>query len=88
VIASELVTNAVVDGQSPIELTVEHRDGLVTIAVSNGDPDVSEPRFEALDGGGYGASSLYVVASLADQCGVRATDTGKVVWANVRTSEA
>jgi anti-sigma regulatory factor (Ser/Thr protein kinase) len=82
-IASELVANAVKHGSAPIELRLDHGDGVVTIEVGDGDP-TAQPllRTANCDGGGWG---LRIVETLAREWGVRATESGKSVCASLAT---
>ena len=63
VIASELVTNAIVHGAEPVELSLHHRDGEVTIEVADGDPGIDNVRLRALDQIARTGRGLRVVAS-------------------------
>jgi anti-sigma regulatory factor (Ser/Thr protein kinase) len=87
-IASELVTNAILHGAEPIELTVDRRDGEVTIEVSDGDPVIDNVRLRAVNNADYGGRGLRVVESLADRWGTRPLQSGKAVWATTHTMHA
>jgi anti-sigma regulatory factor (Ser/Thr protein kinase) len=83
-IASELVTNAVQHGGGPIELRLEHSDGVVTIEVVDGD-STAQPLLRSPAGDDGGGRGLRIVETLAREWGVRATETGKIVWASLAT---
>jgi anti-sigma regulatory factor (Ser/Thr protein kinase) len=82
-IVSELVTNAVEYGATPIELRLEHSDGVVTIEVTDGRTG-PQPQMRGADRTAPSGRGLRIVAALAREWGVRTTATGKVVWARVR----
>jgi anti-sigma regulatory factor (Ser/Thr protein kinase) len=86
IIASELVTNAVIHGAEPVELTLRSDKGDVTIEVADGDERIDNIRPRA--GHQSGGRGLHIVASLADRWGIRASHTGKTVWATVSTTHA
>ncbi|MCU4183371.1 SpoIIE family protein phosphatase [Acidiferrimicrobium sp. IK] len=87
-LVSELVTNAVRHAVGPCTLRIEFSDERVELAVEDGDGRIPAPREAGpLDEGGRG---LYMVATLADDWGIRpaaATDAGgpgKAVWFALR----
>src|SRR5439155_20097758 len=80
-IASELVTNAVVHGAPPITLKLTVEDRLARIEVCDADPRIDRvvppiPRADRISGWG-----LHLVASFAPDWGVRPAARGKIVWA-------
>ena len=79
-IASELVANAILHGTAPVELTLEHQDGEVTIEVADGDPSIDDI-LRAVDQAEEGGRGLSIVAALAERWGTRPLRSGKVVWA-------
>lgn len=87
-IASELVTNAILHGAEPVELTLHCQDGEVTIEVADGDPRINNVRLRAGDQPDPGGRGLRVVASLADRWGARPSLSGKTVWATTQTTHA
>jgi anti-sigma regulatory factor (Ser/Thr protein kinase) len=87
-IASELVTNAILHGAEPVELTLHCQDGEVTIEVADGDPRIDNVRLRAGDQPDTGGRGLRVVASLADRWGTRPSRSGKTVWATTQTAHA
>ncbi|MCW2681727.1 MAG: putative sensor protein [Frankiales bacterium] len=81
VVASELATNALVHGRGRVELRLRlTRDRLVLESVDSGHHMPRRRRAGDEDEGGRG---LQLVAELADRWGFRATDEGKVVWAEI-----
>ncbi|MFE2483142.1 SpoIIE family protein phosphatase [Streptomyces mirabilis] len=77
-IASELVTNAILYGREPMQLRLIH-DRILICEVSDGSstsPHIR--RASATDEGGRG---LFLVANCAQRWGVRYTDQGKTIWA-------
>ena len=80
-IASELVTNAILHGAPPIELSIRHQDGDVTIEVTDGDPEIDKVRPRTPDQAEPTGRGLRIVASLADRWGIRELQSGKAVWA-------
>ena len=83
-IASELVTNAIVHGEEPVELTLLHQHGEVTIEVADGDSRIDRVRPPA-DETGPGGRGLRIVETLADRWGTRPSRSGKTVWATTQT---
>ena len=83
-IASELVTNAIVHGAAPVQLTLRYEDGETTVEVADGDPDVDDVTRRA-DRAEPGGKGLHLVASLAKRWGTRPSPTGKTVWATTQT---
>ena len=80
-LASELATNALVHGRGRIELRLRlTRDRLVLESVDEGQ---HMPRRRRAGDDEEGGRGLHLVATLADRWGFRATDDGKVVWAEV-----
>lgn len=79
---SELVTNAIIHGRSPIELRLRRSDHEVVIEVSDGSaarPQRRSPEAEEEHGRGLG-----IVERLSDRWGSRLVSGGKVVWATRR----
>jgi PAS domain S-box-containing protein len=83
-LASELVTNALLHGDGVVELRLRlTRDRLVLEAEDAGLHMPRRRRAELDEEGGRG---LHLVATLADRWGARQTDDGKVVWAELDLS--
>ncbi|MFS0701059.1 ATP-binding protein [Cellulomonas sp. 179-A 4D5 NHS] len=82
-LASELVTNAVVHGpeHGHVGVRTAYRDGAFSVAVSDegaGLPVLRDPHPTELSGRG-----LHVVANLASVWGIEPTTAGKTVWFTV-----
>ena len=87
-VASELVSNAVVHATGPmddaLDITWDIQSDCVLIKVVDGSPELPRRRTtSARDTGGRGLS---IVAALALDWGVRRTEVGKQVWARVPIS--
>ncbi len=85
-IANELVTNAVLHGAEPVELTLSCEHGEVMIEVTDGDPGTDNVQVRPVDQTYPGGRGLRIVASLADQWGTRPVQSGKTVWATAQTT--
>ena len=83
VIASELVTNAVVHGEEPITLEVALRDHALRVEVRDGDEHTGVVARRREDRGVMTGRGLVIVESLAQQWGVRTRPGGKSVWADI-----
>jgi anti-sigma regulatory factor (Ser/Thr protein kinase) len=78
-VASELVTNAVLHAHTPLTLTVELRDDHVRVSVRDGSSAPAALRHyrqDALTGRGLG-----VIAAVSQAWGVEPAVDGKVIWA-------
>jgi hypothetical protein len=81
-VASELVTNAVLHGEGDVTLTLSIDGGGVRVEVR--DDAVAEPSEGVLSGSRTGGRRLVVVAALSTQWGSSSEPAGgKVVWAQV-----
>lgn len=87
-LASELVTNAVLHGRSEVEVSLVARveDAAVLLRVEVRDQNSQLPRFEQRDEFALGGRGLVLVAALADRYGVEADDWGKSVWFELASS--
>jgi len=82
-LVSELVTNAVRFATGPVTIRLIRAGGGHGLLCEVGDTGNGRPRLSRgglLDDGGRG---LHIVHRLTTRWGVRWTDTGKVVWAEV-----
>ncbi|WP_436771268.1 SpoIIE family protein phosphatase [Yinghuangia sp. YIM S09857] len=80
-VVTELVANAVEHARTPMELRLGHRPGRLVVQVA--DHDGRLPRRLSAAEGDERHRGLMIVAALAADWGVRPTDTGKVVWAEL-----
>nr|WP_179751250.1 ATP-binding protein [Kineococcus aurantiacus] len=80
-VVSELAVNAVEHGAPPVRASLDCRDGVVHLEVSDGSPRQPrhlQPGPRAESGRGVG-----LVASVCSAWGVRVEDHGKTVWCDV-----
>ncbi len=80
-LTSELATNAVVHGHTSFDVSVSHSEGLLRIAVSDGNdhhPAVRTPDYSDLHGRG-----MQLVEHLADSWGSTGHYPGKTVWFDI-----
>lgn len=80
-VVTELVVNAVEHARTPMELRLGHRPGRLVVQVA--DHDGRLPRRLVASEGDERHRGLTIVAALSADWGVRPTDTGKVVWAEL-----
>lgn len=86
VLVSELVTNAVLHGGTPLEVVVEVDGDRVRVEVHDGSPRLPVRRdYSTLSGTGRG---LLLVDSMSSSWGVERTADGKAVWFELDASEA
>jgi anti-sigma regulatory factor (Ser/Thr protein kinase) len=81
-VASELVTNAVVHAGTTIELTLRLMAPMLHIGVRDG--GTGRPHVADVDESSESGRGLMLVDALASSWGTFFPDTGKVVWATVR----
>ena len=81
-VASELVTNAVVHAGTAIDLTLRLVGPVLHIAVRDGGP--GRPKIADVDESSESGRGLLLVDALAASWGTFFPDNGKVVWATVR----
>ncbi|MGH8996458.1 MAG: ATP-binding protein [Acidimicrobiales bacterium] len=80
-LADEVVTNAVVHGEGPVDLAIDANEDRVKVMVRDrSDGRVSPRRAPQLSEGGRGLS---IVQSIASRWGVSTARPGKTVWFEV-----
>lgn len=80
-VASELITNAVVHGEGPVTVALFYRPGRLVVEVLDASPVTPQPnRTGADDESGRG---LLLVDALAARTGWASSDRGKRVWADL-----
>ena len=80
-LATELVTNAMLHGAPPIRISAHRSNAVVRIEVSDASPQLPLPRpFDVEAPTGHG---ILLVERLARRWGVEPVDTGKTVWFEV-----
>lgn len=77
-LASELITNAVLHGRSEVELTVEITGA--GVKVSAADMNSRMPVMQSADEHALDGRGIAIVNLLASSWGVTSTDDGKIVW--------
>lgn len=80
-VASELITNAVVHGAGPITVTLFNRPGRLVIDVLDGDPSV--PRTRGAQPDDENGRGLALVRLLSARCAWEPAGAGKRVWAEM-----
>ncbi|WP_432585936.1 ATP-binding protein [Streptomyces sp. HD1123-B1] len=80
-VASELVTNAVVHGAGPVTVTVYHRPGFLVIDVL--DCNLSAPLMGCSQADDESGRGLALVGRLASRCAWEPSGRGKRVWAEI-----
>ena len=85
-LASELVTNAVIHGRPTFKLAVHRRGSVIRVEVADGSPAPPQRRhYSATAGTGRG---LALVDELSLSWGVETDTAGKVVWFELRVGPA
>ncbi|WP_232107744.1 ATP-binding protein [Streptomyces gossypiisoli] len=80
-VASELITNAVVHGEGPVTVQLYHRPGRLVIDVLDGNP--AAPQLSCAQAGDEGGRGLALVGLLASRSAWEPADCGKRVWAEI-----
>ncbi|BDH51746.1 MULTISPECIES: ATP-binding protein [Streptomyces] len=80
-VASELITNAVVHGSGPITVTLSHSSGSLVIDVL--DTNSKVPKSGCLEAEDEGGRGLVLVDFLAARSGWKRVQGGKHVWAEI-----
>ena len=79
---SELVANAVRHAGTDLTLTIRV-DGLVTIAIQDGQPELRRPVVADSDFLAENGRGLHIVAAISHDWGITTAANGKVVWFNL-----
>ncbi|HWA66641.1 MAG TPA: ATP-binding protein [Mycobacteriales bacterium] len=77
-LASELVTNAVVHGRGPVSVVMEYDGGALAVTVTDEEP--ASPVLADPGTGDLGGRGLRLVELLASDWGVNPDQPGKGVW--------
>ncbi|HEV2636253.1 MAG TPA: SpoIIE family protein phosphatase [Actinocrinis sp.] len=80
-VASELVNNAAEHAGTPLALTLRQRDQSMLIEVADGDGRLVRPTAAGEDDERH--RGLVIVSTMAKRWGVRPTESGKIVWAEL-----
>ncbi len=83
-LTSELVTNAVIHGRSPVTVTTVLNDGLLRVEVS--DDNSRHPELRLTDDRALDGRGMHIVALLATRWGVTDQPLGKTVWFELASS--
>ncbi len=84
---SELVANAVRHAGTDLVLTIRV-DGLVTISIQDGQPELRRPVIADSDFLAENGRGLHIVAAIAHDWGITTAANGKVVWFNLLLPES
>ncbi|TGZ17398.1 hypothetical protein DV517_23710 [Streptomyces sp. S816] len=82
-VASELITNAVVHGAGPITVTLSSRSDRLVIDVLDGDPSVPRTGCACAQADNENGRGLALVRLLSARCAWEPADPGKRVWAEM-----
>ncbi|MEU1099529.1 ATP-binding protein [Streptomyces tibetensis] len=80
-VASELITNAVVHGEGPVTVALYHRPGRLVIDVLDANP--SAPQTSCSQADAESGRGLALVEGLASRCAWEPVGRGKRVWAEI-----
>ncbi|MYV98120.1 SpoIIE family protein phosphatase [Streptomyces sp. SID3343] len=81
-VVTELVSNAAEHARTPMELRLRHHPGRLIVEVV--DHDGRQPKEMSSPGHDERHRGLSIVAGLTADWGVRPTDNGKIVWAEIK----
>ncbi len=88
-LASEVITNALVHGDTDVDIHVRRYPGRVRVEVRDSDPHLAMPVPPALDGDeAEGGRGLLIVAAVASAWGNSPSGRGKTVWFELPTPNA
>lgn len=87
-VASELVTNAVMHGSEPVTLAADWDGVCLYLHVSDGNPDVAAVRAQAPRPDNSGGHGLILVDGLCRRWGATSHPGGKKVWAELEPGPA
>jgi anti-sigma regulatory factor (Ser/Thr protein kinase) len=79
-LVSEVVTNALVHGDTDVDMHVRRYPGHVRVEVRDSDPHLALPASASPDGEAEGGRGLVIVAALASAWGNSPSGRGKTVW--------
>ncbi len=79
-LVSELVTNAIVHGDGPIQLSVDRTGHHAVLRVEVADQGSGLPNAQTVATDALSGRGLAIVAAVADRWGIQPTPTGKRVW--------
>lgn len=83
-VVSELVTNAVRAASSSVDVSIALENSRIAVRVADRAPGWPQERLAGIhDTGGRG---LTLVSAMSAAWGVRMTETGKIVWAEITVS--
>jgi anti-sigma regulatory factor (Ser/Thr protein kinase) len=82
-VLSELVTNAVMHGATPIQVSVSGEPGKLRIDVADGDTHSPRPELRVGNADQTGGRGLQIVNALSRQWGTTTHAHGKSVWAEI-----
>ncbi|MFG2312056.1 ATP-binding protein [Streptomyces sp. NPDC048566] len=85
-VASELITNAVVHGGGPVTVALYHRPGRLVIDVLDDNP--SAPQASCIQADAESGRGLALVELLASRCAWEPVGRGKRVWAEIALPKA
>lgn len=79
-LVSELVTNAIVHGDGPIQLSVDRTQHHAVLRVEVVDHGAGMPAAQVVPADALSGRGLAIVDAVADRWGIQPTSTGKRVW--------